>query len=121
MKVLIRFKGDNDFGNTLRPFGELLIAGSHRWTDEWLTKANIVRWFNTLAPVLYEMVQARHYFAESDARTAAYLQLGKDDIFFGAEVDAKMETYHQWSNGDSVLVELGERGKEYPKPSVTIV
>jgi hypothetical protein len=121
MRVLIRFKGDNDFGDTMRPFGELLIAGSKDWTDKWLSKENIVRWFNIVAPMLYEMIQAKHYFSGEDAKTQRYLQIDESEVFIGAEVDDKMATYHQWGNYDSVLIELGERGKEYPTPLVTVV
>ena len=120
MKILVRFKDDNNFGNTMLSFGDLLTKGSRGWTDKWLTKANIVRWFNTIAPILFEMVQDKDRYQGIDT-IQTYLQIEESDVFLGAEVDAKMETYHQWGNYDSVLIELGDREKEYPKPSVTMV
>lgn len=120
MKILIRF-GDNDFSTVLQEFGRVLTTDSSReWNPEKLTKANIVRWFNSLAPVLYEVVQARSYTREDDQgfNPMEYLYVTESRVFIGDEVETKMYTWASWGNGDAVLIDFG--GPHVP-PSVTIV
>lgn len=118
MKILIRFSGDNDFSNVLHAFGDLLVSpiGSRTWRPERLTKANIVRWFNAVAPTLYEAVQARDYVQPV---TEGYLNITEEEVFFGdEEVGGKMDSYASWGNGDSVLIDFGD---EHHEPTVTVL
>lgn len=116
MKIIVRFSGDNDFIHVVRAFGDLLISpiGARKWHPERLTKANVVRWFNAVAPTLYEVVQARDYFRPL---TEGYLHITEEEVFFGdEEVAKKMDSYSSWGNGDSVLIDFGDK---YHAPSVT--
>ena len=120
MKILIRF-GDNDFCKVMRAFGELFInpIGSRDWHPERLTKANIVEWFNTIAPTLYRMVQARDYVGGLSVAGDKYLSITEERVHFGEEeVAAKMESYASWGNGEAVLIDFGDKHHE---PSVTIL
>lgn len=118
MKILVRF-GDNDFATVMRAFGDLLL---HRvQAGDPLTPERVAGWFNEIAPTLYEMVQCagRDYgdTPESLARTRAYLQIKPADVYVDAAMDEKMETAHQWSNGDSVVVD----GSKYVRERVYTV
>jgi hypothetical protein len=123
MKILVRFKGDNDFCTVMRAFGTLLAQHE---SPETLIKQQVAEWFNTISGVLYQMVQARRdstpdliqgipsakYYGE-------YLQIEPMDVYIGdAEVEGKFQTYSSWGNGDSVLVDFNARDYE---PKVTIV
>lgn len=109
MKVLVRFKGDNDFGKVLRAFGELLLRRMER--GELVTQALVHRWFNELAPGLYELVQSRH--PESGlADIRSYLRIAMKDVYVDADADAVMETAHQWANCDSVMVTDFEHARD---------
>lgn len=124
MKILICF-GDNDFHTVMRTFGELFVSqwGSRRWHPERLTKATIVRWFNTIAPTLYQMVQARDRM--EGLTDDGYLSITEARVYLGEEeVAAKMDSYAGWGNGDAVLIDLGDEHKtpvKWLEPSVTIL
>jgi hypothetical protein len=108
VKVLVRFKGDNDFGTVLRAFGTILLQRIERGED--VSALQVHRWFNELAPVLYEVVQSRgdtHL-----AKTREYLRIGLEDVFIDAAADEKMKTAHQWANYDSVMVDGSEHARE---------
>ena len=109
MKILIRF-GDNDFANTLRAFGELLILHPHvSYHPDALTKEQIADWWNRVAPVLYEMVQNRGWdfpTKESLKLTADYLQISPDVVFINEEADKQMEDWNSWGNGAALFVEI---------------
>lgn len=120
MKVLIRFSGDNDFTQVIMAFAKIIApttqqlaypAPNDNWHQDRLTKQNIIKWFNTMAPALYEMVQARSRDPKTDQiNIAGYLKINEDDVFFGdQEVAAKMETYQSWGNGDGVLIDFGSK------------
>lgn len=110
MKILVRFKGDNDFGSVMRAFGDLLLQRIE-W-DEDVSALQVHRWFNELAPVLYEVVQSRGDDAARLAKTRAYLHIGLEDVYVGAAVDEKMKTAHEWANYDSVMVDNSEHARE---------
>jgi hypothetical protein len=109
MKVLVRFKGDNDFGSVLRAFGTLLLARVERGEDA--SPLQVQRWFNELAPTLYEMVQSREPETHL-AKTRTYLRIGLEDVYIDAAADEKMKTAHQWANYDSVMVDSSEHARE---------
>lgn len=118
MKILVRF-GDNDFGMVMLTFGDLLL---HRVrAEDPLTPEQVAKWFNEVAPVLYEMVQSagRDYgdTPESLATTREYLQIKPADVYVDAAADEKMKTAHRWANADSVMVD----GSEYARERVYIV
>lgn len=118
MKVLVRFCGDNDFCTVMRAFGELL-ARRGEWTAA-MTKTNIVRWFNSVAFTLYQMVQAHDVPGDSDETLRTYLVIEEKDVFVGEEeVRNKMASWQQWGNGDSVLVDFSPHCA--PNSVVTIV
>ena len=125
MKILIRF-GDNDFGPVLRSFGALFLADGRTWNPERLTEANIVRWFNTTALVLYEMTQAHHRKVSKteEERLASlknnnYLTITEDRVVIGdAEVKAWMDRWNEWGNAEAVLIDFG---RPHIAPTVTIV
>lgn len=113
MKILVRFKGDNDFGTVMRAFGTLLLTAVERHRSQDITPFQVMRWFNELAPTLYEMVQSwgpgndKHIEA-----TRAYLHINLEDIFIDATADEKMKTAHEWANFDSVMVDSSEHARE---------
>lgn len=109
MKVLVRFKGDNDFGTVLRAFGNILLQRIERGEDT--SALQVQRWFNELAPALYEVVQSRGPDAHL-AKTRAYLHIGLEDVFVDAAADEKMKTAHEWANYDSVMVDGSEHARE---------
>lgn len=109
MKVLVRFKGDNDFGQVMRAFGNLLLARIERGED--ISSLQVQRWFNELAPALYEIVQSRGNDAHL-AKTRAYLHIGLEDVYIDAAADEKMKTAHEWANHDSVMVDGSEHVRE---------
>jgi hypothetical protein len=116
MKILIRFKGDNDFGNVLRPFATMLIYRGD-YDERCHTKENIKRWFNTMSFCIYEICQ-HNYREQPDKNTGEYLQIKEEDIFIGEEVDKKLESYSQWGNYDSVLIDFGN---SYTRPLVSVI
>ena len=111
MKILVRFKGDNDFGSVLRAFGVLLLARVERGQD--VSPLQVQRWFNELAPTIYELVQSQYPESETAvAKTRAYLHIALEDVFIDAAADEKMKTAHQWANYDSVMVDGSEHARE---------
>jgi hypothetical protein len=110
MKILIRFKGDNDFGHVLFAFGNLLLQRVSFY-GSGLDNETVARWFNELAPTVYEMLSTHNAPARL-ASTRKYLQIGPDDVFVGAAADKKMETWHSWGNNDSVMVDDSEHVQE---------
>ena len=54
--ILICF-GDNDFGDTLRAFADVISAHRSVYAEGFLTKAKIVELWNMLAPGLYAVAQ----------------------------------------------------------------
>lgn len=107
MKVLVRFKGDNDFGSVMLAFGNLLLTRVER-RDPLLTPEQVARWFNELAPTLYEVVQNRgDDTGKALAKTRAYLHIKAEDVYVDAAADEKMKTAHEWANYDSVMVDGG--------------
>jgi hypothetical protein len=111
MKILVRFKGDNDFGSVLRAFGTLLLARVERGQDA--SPFQVQRWFNELAPTIYELVQSQYPETETAiAQTRLYLHIGIEDVFIDAAADEKMKTAHEWANYDSVMVDTSEHARE---------
>lgn len=114
MKVLIRFKGDNDFGTVMRAFGDLLLPRVMR--ADPLTPEIVARWFNEAAPILYEMVQHREdvpYHPDDQLmKTRAYLQIKPEDVYIDMAADEKLITAHQWANYDSVMIDGAEHTRE---------
>lgn len=111
MKVLVRFKGDNDFGRVLLAFGDLLLARVQR-ADPVLTSQRIAEWFNAVAPHLYMMLQAREHTEDELKRFSEYLQIDPDDVYIDKQVDEKMQTWSQWGNYDSVMIDGSDHAKE---------
>jgi hypothetical protein len=111
MKVLIRFRGDNDFGTVLRAFGELLLYKAQR-EHELLTTANIAEWFNRIAPTLYMMKQCEERSDAEWVRMQAYLRITPADVYINKAVDEKMKTAHLWANYDSVMIDGSEHARE---------
>lgn len=101
MKILVRFKGDNDFGSVMRAFGNLLLKrmGNISYAP---TPERIALWFNTISQTLYEMAQQR---GDDEPDMGKYLQINPEDVFVNEAADEKMKTAHEWSNGDSVMVD----------------
>lgn len=110
MKVLIRFRGDNDFGSVMRAFGTLLLHRVQQY-PETLTPALIAGWFNDTAFTLYQIVQERPTHGPQDG-IKEYLQIKPADVYIGPAVDAKMKTAHVWMNGDSVLIDGADHAVE---------
>lgn len=111
MKVLVRFKGDNDFGRVLKAFGDLLL---HRVREEphTLTQEMIAGWFNTIATTLYEMTYGKNPARESRIRIEKYLQIQPNDVFIGLAADNKLVSAHEWANYDSVMIDGSEHARE---------
>jgi hypothetical protein len=105
MKVLIRFK-DNDFNRVLEKFGKLLLPKVISSSPD-VTPENIVRWFNAIAPTLYEM--SWDYFSvrtqKEQAELRHYLQITTANVFMDTAAVEKLATAHQWSNYDSVVID----------------
>jgi hypothetical protein len=111
MKVLVRFKGDNDFGHVMRAFGELLLSRVQS-TPSSLTATMIADWFNSIAYTLYEMTNGREVTREAQVRLTKYLRIAPEDVFIGVDADKKMTTAEQWANYDSVMVDGSEHARE---------
>lgn len=114
MKVLVRFKGDNDFGPVMRAFGELLLRRVQ--AKDALTPEKIAAWFNEISYVLYEMVQCADGrgpapTAESVAKMRAYLQIEPRHVFIDEAVDEKLKSAHCWANYDAVFVDGSEHAR----------
>lgn len=110
VRILILF-GDNDFHDVMLAFGNLMVSGN-KWEESLLTKLNIVRWFNAVAPTLYEMVQAN---GRSDQHLPLdYLTIEDRRVYLGNEVNEKLDSYSHWGNGDGVLIDLDA----LPRPTV---
>lgn len=110
MKVLVRFKGDNDFGTVMRVFGNLLLPRVQM--EDALTPEQVAAWFNEVGPALYEIVQCAgqggRLTTAALTKTRAYLHIEPADVYVGAGVDEKMKTAHSWANFDSVMVDGSE-------------
>jgi hypothetical protein len=121
MKILVRFKGDNDFGTLMRAFGEILFKNRQ---PEELDSKQVAEWFNKVAPTLYFMVQhnlggsyGQRTPEEHREAMEGYLQIEPEDVYIGDEVEAKMAKWYEWGNHDSVLVDWDE----YSKQPISIV
>jgi hypothetical protein len=115
MKILVRFKGDNDFGVTMREFGRLLLPRVQR--EDPLTAEQVAAWFNDSAFTLYEMVQRAGSAAGTPGAPRAYLKIEPSAVYIGAAVDKMLESAHEWSNWDSVLVD----GAHYVREPVSLI
>jgi hypothetical protein len=111
MKVLVRFKGDNDFGHIMRTFGQLLLPKVQaEWED--LTPQNIANWFNAIAYTLYEMDSHQEMTRERRIRMEAYLKISPEDVYINVMADAKLATAEQWANYDSVVINGSDSTRE---------
>lgn len=111
MRVMVRFKGDNDFGRVLRAFGDLLLQRV-REEDPEVNAPRVALWFNALAPHIYMMVQARTQEPAELERISEYLQITSEDVYINEAIDEKMKTYAQWGNYDSVMIDGSEHARE---------
>jgi hypothetical protein len=103
MKILVRFPGDNDFSRVMRAFGTLLLQTRE---PERLTQEQVARLFNSIATDLSELVQWNR-------SQEGYLKIQPRDVYIGSEaVDTKMVDYHQWGNGDSVLLDFSHHSTQ---------
>lgn len=114
MKILIYF-GDNDFACMYEMFGMAFIQ--RRWDEGTLTKATVVRWWNRIAPTLYEMTAGGGVAGKDKSRDSVasksmggeYLHIKADRVFFNAEVDEVLKTHAYGGrsmNGEALLIEL---------------
>lgn len=119
MKVLVRFAGDNDYGQVLRAFGHLLLPRVR--AEDVLTPEQVASWFNEIAFVLYEMVQCagastRYPLGADKLRT--YLRIEPRHVYVGtAAVDEKLKDAYAWADSDAVLVD----GASYARDPVSII
>lgn len=122
-KILVRFKGDNDFGVTLRLFAEVILA-NRDLPYSLVTPETIAEWFNKLAPMLYwagqrgpdwdlQYQRDRHgnptvpldfkFYSE-------YLQIEPEDVYvdnpYSSGVTDMLDKAHEWFNGDSVVIDF---------------
>lgn len=112
MKVLVRFKGDNDFGHVLQAFGTLLLPAVKE-ASEALTPETIANWFNTIAFTLYEMgSHPSEKTREARVRLEKYLRISPEDVYIGVDADKKMTTAEQWANYDSVMIDGADHARE---------
>ena len=105
MKILVRFRGDNDFGLVLLAFGDLVLRRLSHCSEEGLTAEIVARWFNELAPTFYEMLLGSFKDAAALAKARAYLRIKPEDVYLQEAADKKMETWGSWGNSDSVLID----------------
>lgn len=111
MRVLVRFKGDNDFGRVMRAFGDLLLFRV-QYEPETLTAEDIASWFNAVAYTLYEMTYASKRAREDRIRLEKYLRISPEDVYLGEAVAVKMKTAHEWANYDSVMIDGDEHAQQ---------
>jgi hypothetical protein len=113
MKILVRFKGDNDFGHVMKAFGNLLLIRVQA-TPTLLTPTMIADWFNVIAYTLYEITNGREVSVSREARVRLekYLRIFPEDVYIGVDADKKMTTAEQWANYDSVMVDGSEHARE---------
>jgi len=86
-RVGINF-GDNDFGNTLRPFVQVLLD-AYNWgsdTAKNLTKEKVVELFNESSWGLYLLFQHRHGWTVYEG-TKDYLKIDINHVLTDKEVD----------------------------------
>lgn len=110
MKVLVRFKGDNDFGRVMHAFGDLLLPRVQH-EPETLTAEDIAQWFNAIAYTLYEMTYTRKRAREDRIRMEKYLRISPEEVYIGVNADLKMTTAQEWANYDSVMIDGGEHAQ----------
>lgn len=90
-RVGINF-GDNDFGNTLRPFVQSLLDLYRRDPQRAVsfTKKDVVWFFNEMAYGLYRMFQSRDFKRVEDKyeeHLRNYLQIDEQHVLVDEEVD----------------------------------
>ena len=111
MKVLIRFKGDNDFGHVMRAFGDLLVSKVQDEAPD-LTPQNIADWFNAIAYTLYVMTSHHKLTRETRVRLEEYLRITPEAVYIDVAADEKMTTAHEWADSDSVMIDGSEHARE---------
>jgi hypothetical protein len=107
MNVLIRFKGDNDFGNVLLAFGGLLLPRV-QGTPEILTPNIIADWFNTIAFTLHVMTRTHTSLDPKSDRSIflqGYLRITPEDVYIDSAADDQMARATKWANYDAVMVD----------------
>lgn len=114
MKILVRFH-DNDFGSTLRVFGELLLIRIQN-DETGLTSERIADWFNRSASLLCEMT-GRNRSPEDAKSLESYLKIKASDVYINEAVDEKMKTAHEWANCEAVMID----GNPYNRNAVYLV
>lgn len=97
--VLIRF-GDNDFHNTFIPVLYAVRAWymGARWSDRFQDRAKLCRLINLLSPPAYEFVQSHR--GDIDDHTKSYIEVTKDKLLLGDEVDDFLINNANSANGE---------------------
>jgi len=111
VKVLVRFKGDNDFGQVMKAFGTLLLSKVQDAAPD-LTPQNIADWFNDVALTLFMMTSRHEATRETRVRLEKYLRITPEDVYIDLAADEKLTTAHQWANYDSVMIDGSEHARE---------
>ena len=109
MKILINL-GKPCYTHVLRHFG-MLFGSEQKWLEGNFTKENVVRWFNNVAPTLYEIVEVNDTDLKQGARefVSKHLQITSDDVFLGdEEVKNKMSNWNEWGGvgKEAVLIQI---------------
>lgn len=104
-RLYVRFPGDNDFINTVRPFVQA-IAPRIIDGDLQLSKAKIVELFNEHAFSFYMLYQSP-YMDESDERKNRlknYLRIEEKDVYF----DEEIESHTNYNHDGCMACKLGD-------------
>ena len=103
-RFLIKF-GDNDFGNTMMAFADVMAREKvHQFKEGWLTKTKIAELWNMGAPFLYLVAQNAGRY--DSPNTAKYLQITESKVYLDDEaLDYIDKNQRDW-NGEWILVNL---------------
>lgn len=117
-RFLLKF-GDNDFGRTLRAFGNLFMNPEFGDAFDWLTRERIVELWNELSYGLYLMHQKMPAEARTLARvgvldprsnsTRSYLNVPPEDVFLDDDAVEYMNANASMWNHSWLFVDLEYR------------